>query len=510
MSFSSRPYFGSYVLETLTVGMYGESRNAIREYIQNAFDSIQKGRREKLLRISDGLIEVSMAANRNSLSIRDNGSGIRASQAVAILTNIGASSKDHRRDAGFRGIGRLSGIGFTDTVTFSTKVKGEEVRSVVTYDAKLMRDLMSPSSEEAPLSAEDVLQRCITVETQPDANEADHFFEVCLEGWNDAPIECTEPLALRLFLSQIAPVSFAPEFKQGTALLVHAADAGMKIDHVAIIIMDGDEPAVKVTKAYRDVMPTTKGDAEVRCEPIPTGGGKWWGWVGRKDTSATFEEDEVAGIRVRVKNIQIDAKEVFRDIFRLNNKGDGRFQEYYVGEIHVEPGFLIPNARRDGFEDNESLKIFRRELKSVAKTLVQEVRAISDQEKFKLDKLQAEVSEKQSELATLKRAGFANHDKAQSFVVAVTEIRDRIAQAVRNADIETRAQLNVLADRCADMRSEVSSNLAPPPHDCADELDAARVELLGELLTVLEQELAPQVFTAARKALEKHYDLPLE
>ena len=36
------PYFGGFVLETLTIGMYGEARNAIREYIQNGFDSIQR------------------------------------------------------------------------------------------------------------------------------------------------------------------------------------------------------------------------------------------------------------------------------------------------------------------------------------------------------------------------------------------------------------------------------------------------------------------------------------
>ena len=133
MKFSSRPYFGSYVLETLTVGMYGESRNAIREYIQNAFDSIQKARREKLLRSDQGLIEVTIGTDKNSLSIRDNGSGIRATQAEVVLTSIGASSKDHRRDAGFRGIGRLSGIGFSDTVRFTTKAKGEEIQSVITY-----------------------------------------------------------------------------------------------------------------------------------------------------------------------------------------------------------------------------------------------------------------------------------------------------------------------------------------------------------------------------------------
>ncbi len=510
MKLSSRPYFGSYVLETLTVGMYGESRNAIREYIQNAFDSIQKARREKLLRSDEGLIEVRVAANRNSLSIRDNGIGIWGSKAENVLTSIGASSKDHRRDAGFRGIGRLSGIGFSDRVRFTTKVRGEDFQSVVEYDAKLMRNLMSPSSEEAMLSAEDVLQRCITVETQPSANETDHFFEVYLEGWKDAPIECIEPLTLQSFISQVAPVPFAPEFEQGKTLLAQASEAGMKIDHVDITIFDGEELSVQVTKAYRDAMLTTKGEAKVKCSPIPRNGSQWWGWIGRKDVFATFEQDEVAGIRVRVKNIQIDGKEVFRDIFRLNAKGDGRFQENFAGEIHVQPGFLVPNARRDGFEEDENLKAFRRELKAVAKTLVQEARETSELEKFKLNKLEADVDAKQSELAILRRAKFANTDRTQSFAVAVTEIRDLIAQAVNNADVETRAQLNVLADRCADMKLEVAAHMSPPPHDCADEIDTARSELLTEMLIILEQELTPQVFTAARKALEKHYEFPLE
>ena len=32
------PFFGGSILETLTIGMYGEARNAICEYIQNGFD----------------------------------------------------------------------------------------------------------------------------------------------------------------------------------------------------------------------------------------------------------------------------------------------------------------------------------------------------------------------------------------------------------------------------------------------------------------------------------------
>jgi len=54
-----KPYFGGFLLETLTLGMYGESRNAIREYVQNSFDSIQRAIRElRIIAPADGLIRV--------------------------------------------------------------------------------------------------------------------------------------------------------------------------------------------------------------------------------------------------------------------------------------------------------------------------------------------------------------------------------------------------------------------------------------------------------------------
>jgi hypothetical protein len=53
------PFFGGFIIETLTcaIGMYGEARNAIREYIQNSFDSVQRAIEELgTLRPGEGLI----------------------------------------------------------------------------------------------------------------------------------------------------------------------------------------------------------------------------------------------------------------------------------------------------------------------------------------------------------------------------------------------------------------------------------------------------------------------
>ena len=98
------PFFGGFVLETLTIGMYGEARNAIREYIQNGFDSVQRAIGDlKILPADGGLIEIEMAEDHKSLTIRDNGAGLPVKTAATVLTRVGASSKSHRKNAGFRG-----------------------------------------------------------------------------------------------------------------------------------------------------------------------------------------------------------------------------------------------------------------------------------------------------------------------------------------------------------------------------------------------------------------------
>ena len=97
------PYFGGFILETLTVGMYGEARNAIREYIQNGYDSIQRAIFDlAILPPNSGVIQIELAKKRDSLIIRDNGAGLKAKYAVEVLTRVGASKKSHLKNAGFR------------------------------------------------------------------------------------------------------------------------------------------------------------------------------------------------------------------------------------------------------------------------------------------------------------------------------------------------------------------------------------------------------------------------
>ena len=139
-----KPHFGAFVLETLTLGMYGESRNAIREYIQNSFDSLRQAIADGVVGEADAKVEITLDTKQQRLSIRDNGGGLRTENAVSVLASVGASNKDYRRNAGFRGIGRLAGIVFCDRLVFTTKAAGQLRRTVVIFDAKRLREKMAP------------------------------------------------------------------------------------------------------------------------------------------------------------------------------------------------------------------------------------------------------------------------------------------------------------------------------------------------------------------------------
>jgi len=105
---------GKYTLESLTNGMYSSPMDMFREYIQNSVDSfddamVRKIERENVLRI-----DIYIDDSERRITIRDNGCGIPAGEAVATLLDIGNSQKSRNNFRGFRGIGRLAGLSYCD------------------------------------------------------------------------------------------------------------------------------------------------------------------------------------------------------------------------------------------------------------------------------------------------------------------------------------------------------------------------------------------------------------
>lgn len=514
VSVGVEPYFGAFILETLTVGMYGESRNAIREYIQNGFDSIQRAVDDlEILPAGAGKITVSFHDNFAGLTIRDNGAGLSVDIAASTLASIGASRKDYRTDAGFRGIGRLAGIVFANILTFRTKATGESKQTIVTFKADKMRELMSPA-KGSTLTADALLRQCVTVEIEDVDKTLPSFFEVVLDGFTSPPEECENPELMTRFLSQVAPVPFAPEFPFTADVLEFAAQGGIGIPQVNVILeAPGDEPK-PIYKPYGKTYSVQ--DAEVlvplaKVTPFFSPSKSWWAWVGYKDVPGSYLEAEHRGLRVRAKNIQIDGTDVVRQIFQQRAKSNARYQDWFVGEIYVDLKAVIPNARRDGFEETKSWQDMQKEIaNSVCKDLGTAAQEISNEAQLTLQKLTEKADGYFENYEALKAQSFKNKDKVITLSAEITKIQGQIARASRNADTPTLAAFRHLGSRLVDAKTDAISNLVEPvpAFDVEEREQEIQQKILEELMVVFEERLATPCLNSVRALVKDVYDWP--
>lgn len=203
----SRPKVGAFVLETLTTGMYTQPLDTLREFVQNAADSIWKGRQRGTLS-GKGRIEVELSPEHRSLVVRDDGVGLEDEVAADKLLNIGMSDKEFAEDAGFRGIGRLAGMAYCKKLRFSTTAHGHKASTTVEFDCEGIRTEISPHQRKADELA-DVLERHSNV-SHAKCKPGDHFFEVSMLGIGRQFDVFLDWEFLERYLSQVAPVDFEP------------------------------------------------------------------------------------------------------------------------------------------------------------------------------------------------------------------------------------------------------------------------------------------------------------
>ena len=206
---------GAFVLETLTLGMYGEPRHTLREYVQNSFDSIREAQRSNQI---SGSGKVRISYLENEICIRDNGVGVSALAAWDTLTSIGASKKNRKHDAGFRGIGRLAGMAYCKKLQFKTSFLGESELSIITFDAAALLDGMDPD-EGGAIELSDLLSSNVTLDQSKTTDKEAHFFEVSLIGLDAAPEELTDTVDVERYLRETLPLCYNSDWEY--AVLPH-------------------------------------------------------------------------------------------------------------------------------------------------------------------------------------------------------------------------------------------------------------------------------------------------
>ena len=193
---------GPSILGLVTSGIYDDPLVIYREYIQNAVDELSRQNG------IEGKVEIAIDPRRKRVSICDNGPGLTYQECLEDLVPIAQSKKCLGRDRGFRGIGRLSGLAFAESVTFLTRTGGRDPVTRVVWSKTRLADRTSPIQATEP-----DFQDWVSVETLDDCDYPERFFRVDLDGISrHAAGMLLNREAVRGYISEVCPVPLAPDF----------------------------------------------------------------------------------------------------------------------------------------------------------------------------------------------------------------------------------------------------------------------------------------------------------
>lgn len=504
---------GAFVLDTLTVGMYTDARDAIREYIQNSLDGIRHGVDQGLLAEKDGQIEVRQSAALDELVISDNGAGIESALAAQTLLSIGKSSKRIGKNAGFRGIGRLAGIAYCDTLVFETSHAGEETGTRIEFDCAKLRGNFDPNKAGEAEDLETVMRGCCRI-TDFEAPVGAHFFRVHMKRLKGDGRKFLEFDYLYEYLSQYAPVDYdSQKFMWASEIRKRVAGQEFTVPTVNIELTGDDKRRYQIRKPYRNRHRIHGGDTleilGVEFFDDPTGEKRYWGWYSQSELLGSITDRESAGLRIRVENILVGGPQLTRRFFASESGSNDRFNNYFVGEIFLKPGLVVPNARRDEFEDTDAWRSVRTELEELAKALSTQVRSSSTNRNKSVSKLKAEVEKIISQADNHKDQGFTSEDDKQSQIAKIEKQFEKVVSArTKDRSTEEAAEIDQLKAKLSRKKDEITKVKSYAVKTLKGVLNKKQDVVLRAVFDVLKTELDEKKYGEIKEKIELRLKQP--
>lgn len=432
MSNNQQPLIGKDVIESLTLGMYEDCRFIYREYVQNAADQVDKAVAEGLMNKGEEQIHIEINPEERIIIVSDNATGIPEAKVVPILRNIAHSTKQRGVDKGFRGIGRLGGLGYCSKLRFETSYYGESVKSVMTWDAEMLKYIINDriTQEEAV----EVLERVTETKTYQEDKEK-HYFRVVMEDVTSDDL--LDINSVTDYLSMVAPVDINSRFIYRNKIHDYMRENSLSLDTYNIYINDTQIYKPYTTCIFKkdnrggkapvddilDVMFLIKKDKNDNI--------MYWGWYTLSGLKGQMEPINIArGIRLRKSNIQIGDEEICKKFF--TKTGDQRFSFYFFGEIHAISNDLIPNARRDYFGENMACRDFEQSIKEdflKLRRLCQDASDIRSRERTiaKGNKLKSNIEKKN-------REGYTSNEEKERLQREYEEHQEKVEKAKTQLD----------------------------------------------------------------------------
>ena len=357
---------GPSILGLVTSGIYDDPLAIYREYIQNAVDELAR------LDGVEGKVEITIDPRQKKVSICDNGPGLTYQECLEDLVPIAQSKKCLGRDRGFRGIGRLSGLAYAESVTFLTRACADDPVTRVVWSKSGLSDRTITIA-----ATEQGFQNWVSVETLEDSDYPEHFFTVELNGISrHSAGALLNREVVGGYIAEVCPVPLAPDFKYSED--VQTIFPPQQSPYSLRITLNGEEQPVQRQYGVSIVLSGNKEDQfhefeEVHVPSVDGRGDAAVGWIAHSSyLGAIPRGNRIRGMRARIGNIQVGDERIFDHLFE-----EERFNRWCVGEVHVLDTRIIPNGRRDYFERNPHLRNLENHLAPIFRQISARCRAAS-------------------------------------------------------------------------------------------------------------------------------------
>jgi len=422
---------GKDILEVLSSAMYVDPMAIYREYIQNSADAIDEARRLGLLDPDEaGVVEIEIDSDKRSAKIRDNGTGIPKAEFERRMASFGASAKRGTNARGFRGVGRLAGLAYCQELVFRSRAVGESFVSEFRWDCRKAKTLLRSADFAGDLAA--VVAQSVQVRRIDGRNWPKHFFEVELRGVPRLRNDCLlNPTALEAYLSQVAPVPFAPQFR-------FAGDiAAMLQQHVGLtnITLKVAGSSALTFRPHRDSFDVVGGvdtfhDIQAIQIPGSDGGTAAIGWILHHSYKGAVPNSNLKGLRLRSGNIQVGDSAILEHLFT-----EARFNSWCVGEVHVIDARIVPNGRRDHYEQNVHYTNLINQLSPIVREISTRCRQSSIRRNW-LRQFDRQNDQVRRDLEIVKQGSLSAAER-QLFTSGIRQVLDSMAKALSKEVLKT-------------------------------------------------------------------------
>jgi hypothetical protein len=504
MDNQATPKIGKFVIENLTVGMYDDPKCVFREYIQNSADALDKAIANGIVSSKEAVIHIQISKDLKSILFEDNGTGISNSKVVATLQDVAQSEKEIGKEKGFRGIGRLGGLGYCERLVFETSYKGESIKSIMTWDAKRLKQIVNDRTEKEEV--EKVISTVTSFHVEPEEFEK-HYFKVIMTGVTNADL--LDESEILDYLRMVAPVPFDSGFYYKSLISEQLKTDNLKIDEYKIFL--GTDQIYKgyTTTLYKSKPPSSRDkvgdilDLTFFKQVAKDGSLLFWGWHSISDIQGRQldKSNKARGLRVRKDNIQIGDENRLESLFGPN-PSDTRFNFFVVGEIYALHKDLIPNGRRDDFNDSSTYLDFKDKLKAICLKIKKLANQTSDGLSAQRD---IDVFEEaQKKFQEKKEQGIVNKEEQQKLIFELNAKKEKaekgqktIQKLQHQAEQEEDTSLSKILNRVV---KDVKKIQAILPLD--DEKPVYRTDKLSSV-SKEHRKLLSRVFGVITKVLDK-------